>query len=387
MFSMLKPKPTIHQVNPWGDPPPGDNNKGSSSGWGRKESSRGNKPGGGNNGGGLPPDFEDMFRKAMPPVDGKKLWGMIALAVFALWILSGVYSVSGGEEGVVLRFGKFDRKVAPGLHMHLPFPIETVLKPNTGIVNQIDVGVGSSGQSRRELAGTSPAGQMLTQDRNILNMHFRIMWRIDDPVKFLFQIRDPQATIRAAGESIMRELVGQRTFDNIVRGGREELGLKAKEMLQSILDSYGAGVLIVDVLPQKIDPPAEVIDAFNDVQRAEQDAEREINQAEAYRSDIVPRARGEAEKIKLDAAAYKEQVVREAEGEAQGFVQVYNAYKASSDLTAKRLYIETMQEILKKSSKIYVDGKAVGNVVPFLPLQDLMKRPNVPGNNQPAEVQ
>jgi membrane protease subunit HflK len=140
--------------------------------------------------------------------------------------------------------------------------------------------------------------------------------------------------------------------------------------------------LIVDVLPQRVDPPAEVIDAFNDVQRAEQDAEKEINQAEAYRSDIVPRARGEAEKIKLDADAYKEQAVREAEGEAQGFIQVYNAYKASSDLTSKRMYIETMQEILKNSSKVYVDGKAGNNVLPFLPLQDMMKRP-APSNKEP----
>ncbi len=377
MSSSHPVKSLINKINPWGDPPPGDRDA-SGGNWGRKNSGGRKGGGGGGNGGGLPPEFEDIFRRgkesfnrSLPPgLGGRNIWMVAGIVFFVLWCLSGIYKISGGEKGVVMRFGQFHRLTDPGLHMHLPYPIETVLKPNIGIVNQIDMGVASSRDSG------SPAGQMLTQDKNILNMHFRIMWRINDPAQYLFNIRDPQGTIRAVGESVMRELVGQRTFDAIVRGGREDLGLKARDRLQEILNSYQAGVLVVDVLPQKIDPPTEVIDAFNDVQRAEQDAEREINQAEAYRSDIVPRARGEAEKVKLDAQAYRDQVQREAEGEAQRFIQVYNAYRQSSDLTSKRMYIETMQQIVKNSNKVYLDGKSAGNALPFLPLQDLMNKRN-----------
>lgn len=371
--------PSILQNNPWGDPP-----EQSGGGWDRRNSGR-------NRNSNPPPDFEDFFKKgrdnfknSLPPgFSGRNGWLLAGGVLAVLWLLSGVYSVAGGEQGVVLRFGKFDRTTPPGLHMHLPYPIETVLKPNTGIVNQIDIG---NYIPTRGGEGT-PAGQMLTQDKNILNMHFRILWRIDKPQEFLFNLRDGEATIRAAGESVMRELVGQRTFDSIVRGGRQELGQKAREMLQRILDSYQSGVYIVDVLPQKIDPPAEVIDAFNDVQRAEQDAEREVNQAEAYRSDIVPRARGEAERIKLDAEAYKARAQKEAEGEAQRFLSVYNAYKAASDVTQKRIYIETMQQIMQNSNKVYLDGKAGANALPFLPLQDLMKPANKDRNSGQERVQ
>lgn len=371
----------IHAVNPWGDAP--DDDRSQQNPWGRK----GGKGGGGGGGRGpTPPDFDEFFRKgrdsfqrALPPdFGGRNFLRWAVLALLALWVLSGIYSVAGGEEGVVLRFGKFDRVTPSGLHMHLPYPIETVIKANTGIVNQVDIGGGPASRSQQQNVnfGSDPAaaGQMLTQDKNILNMHFRILWRIEDPAKFLFNIREPQATIRAAGESVMRELVGQRSFDAIVRGGREELGQQAREQLQAILNSYAAGVLVVDVLPQKIDPPAEVIDAFNDVQRAEQDAEKEINQAEAYRSDIVPRARGEAERMKLDAEAYRDRSIKEAEGEAQRFIQVYDAYRTNSDLTKQRLYIETMQNIIKNSNKVFVDGKSGNNVLPFLPLQDLLNR-------------
>ena len=377
MTQFERAKQWIHAVNPWGDQP-GEGNRGGGNQWG------GGRRGGG--GGPTPPDFDAIFRqgrerfkRSLPPgFGGRNAGWLIGAVVLGLWALSGIYSIAGGEQGVVLRFGKFDRITPSGLHMHLPYPIETVIKANTGIVNQVDIGGGPATRSQAQNVnfGNDPAsaGQMLTQDKNILNMHFRILWRIDDPAKFLFNMRDPQLTIRAAGESVMRELVGQRTFDNIVRGGREQLGQDAREQLQAILNSYEAGVLVVDVLPQKIDPPAEVIDAFNDVQRAEQDAEKEINQAEAYRSDIVPRARGEAERIKLDAEGYLERATKEAEGEAQRFIQVYNAYRTGGEMTKQRMYIETMQDIMKSSNKVFVDGKSGNNVLPFLPLQDLMNR-------------
>ncbi len=366
--------------NPWGEP-------GDQSPWSGRRGGGGRK-GGGGSGGGDGPNFDDIFRlpgnfkNPFPGgADAKKIWIMAAFAVLALWLLSGVYSIAGGEQGVVLRFGKFHRVTPPGLHMHLPWPFETVLKPNTGIVNQIDVGASLNYGTRASTIDDTPSAQMLTQDKNILNMHYRILWRIDDPAKFLFNLRDPYGTIRAASESVMREQVGQRTFDGIIRGGREEMGQKAKEHLQQILDGYESGVLIVDVLPQKIDPPAEVIDAFNDVQRAEQDAEKEINQAEAYRSDIVPRARGDAQRIQLEAQAYKERSITEAEGEAQRFISVLNAYREASSVTEKRIYLETMQEIVRNSAKVVVDSKGAGNVLPFLPLQDIMRRN---GQTQPA---
>lgn len=362
---------SINEANPWDDDDRPSSS--SSSSWGRRPQDR--KRGGPNNDD-MPPEFEEFFRKGqenfkrvMPGgFNGKSGFGIFAGVVFVIWLLSGVYSVGSGEQGVVLRFGEFVRVTPPGLHMHLPWPVETVLKPNIGIINQMEIGLPSQ---RGQVSGATD-GQMLTQDKNILNMHFRVQWQIQNPQDYLFNLRDPQSTIRAAAESVMRELVGQMTFDQIVTNvGRDKLSDQSKDKLQRILDAYKAGVLIVDMVPQKIDPPAEVIDAFNDVQRAQQDAEKEINQAEAYRSDIVPRARGEAQKMMLDAQAYKERSQKEAEGEAQRFLSLYNSYRNAGEVTMNRMYYETMQDVLKNTNKIIVDQK--GGMVSYLPLQDMMK--------------
>ena len=377
----------ILQSNPWDD-----NNDRPQSSWGRG-GNRGRSGGGG--GSDMPPDFEEFFRKgqesfkrAMPGGFDKNGFKIIGFIILVFWLASGFYSVAGGEKCVVLRFGQFNRTTEPGLRYALPWPIERVLKPNVQLVNQIDVGFPTV--QRGQNAGFSPESQMLTQDKNILNMHYRIQWRIQDAPKFLFNIRDPQATIRAAGESVMREFVGQMRFDDIVRGGREKLSLQVKEKLQQTLDYYQAGVLIIDVLPQKIDPPTDVIDAFNDVQRAEQDAEKEINLAEAYKSDIVPRAKGEAERMRLEAEAYKERSLRDAEGEAQRFISVLNAFRTAGDVTKDRMYFETMQEVFRNSNKIIVDNRA--GAVPYLPVQEMAEqarrnRENLkPNQNNPSPL-
>jgi membrane protease subunit HflK len=368
-MTQIDPNAPVLPANPWGDDDrPSDTSSGGGQ-WSRKPKGGGGWGGGGDDG---PPEFDQFFRRSRDNFNrmmpgGRNNFMIVAGVIAVLWLISGIYSVGSGERGVIMRFGEFNRLSDPGLHMHLPWPIETVLKPNVQQINQVDVGVVTH-QRGQDASGT-PAGQILTQDKNILNMHFRILWKIQDPQKYLFNLRDPQATIRAAGESVMRELVGQTTFDDIVRGGREKLAQDARDKLQQILDSYQSGILIDNVLPQKIDPPAEVIDAFNDVQRAEQDAEREINLAEAYKSDIVPRAKGEAERIRLDAEAYKGRAVKDAEGESKRFISVYDAYRTAGSVTLTRLYFETMQEVMKNSNKIIVDSKS--GAMPYLPIQDL----------------
>ena len=216
---------------------------------------------------------------------------------------------------------------------------------------------------------------MLTGDQNIIDIDFVVQWRIKDAAAFLFNIRDPEQTIKIAAESAMREIIGQTPLEGATTGKRQQVQQKSRELLQQILDLYGAGVMIAEIQLQKADPPAEVIDAFHDVQRARQDQERSINEAAAYKNDIVPKAKGQAQTIIQAAAAYKEKVVKEADGEAQRFLSVYNTYKDNKDVTTRRLFLERMQQILKSADKVIIDKGAGGTgVVPYLPLPELRKR-------------
>ena len=251
-----------------------------------------------------------------------------------------------------------------------------MLKPNVERTNTITVGFRGLGEGSRS-AGSRDVPQeslMLTGDQNIIDIDFVVQWRIKDAAAFLFNIRDPEQTIKIAAESAMREVIGQTGLEDATTGKHQQVQQQSRILLQQILDLYGAGVSIAQIQLLKSDPPGEVIDAFHDVQRARQDQERSINEATAYKNDIVPKAKGKAQTIIQAAAAYKEKVVKEADGEAQRFLSVYNTYKDAKEITTRRLFLERMQQVLKGADKIIIDKGAGGGVVPYLPLPELRKR-------------
>ncbi|WP_096700496.1 FtsH protease activity modulator HflK [Magnetospirillum sp. 15-1] len=346
----------------------------------------GNRPGGGGNGGGFGgggPDIEDFIRKgqeklrrAMPGGPGglNGTRGIIAVAALAVavWAFSGIYKVSPDEQGVVMRFGKWVDTTEPGLHYRLPYPIETVLLPKVTKVNQLLLG-SRIGSDLRGGGRATDESRMLTGDENIVEAEAAVFWRIKDAGKYLFAVRDPELTVKVAAESALREVIGRNPIQAALSDKRELIAIQTQEELQRLLDAYGAGIHIQQVQLQKVDPPAAVIDAFNDVQRARADQERARNEAEAYRNDIIPRARGEAERLTQEAQAYREQVVDLAQGDAKRFLALYGSYKQAEDVTARRLYIETMEEILKGATKVIIDPSAKG-LVPYLPLPELKKQ-------------
>lgn len=342
----------------------------------------GNRPGGGNGGGNGAPDLEDFIRKgqerlrrAMPGGPGGAMGNtrgiaiLVALAV-AAWAFSGIYKVSPDEQGVVLRFGKWIDTTEPGLHYRLPYPIETVLLPKVTKVNQLLLGSRAALDMRTSGRAALDESRMLTGDENIVEADAAVFWRIKDAGKFLFNVRDPELTVKVAAESALREVIGRNPIQAALSDKRELIAIQSQEELQRLLDAYGAGIQVQQVQLQRVDPPSAVIDAFNDVQRARADQERSRNEAEAYRNDIIPRARGEAEKIVQDAQAYREQVVDLAQGDSKRFLSLLASYKLAEDVTARRLYIETMEEILKGATKVVIDPSAKG-VIPYLPLPEL----------------
>ena len=337
----------------------------------------------GNGPGTPPPDVEELLRrsqdkfKSMMPggVGSSRGIILIVIGIITIWLFSGFYRVQPGEQGVELLFGKFVKVTPPGLNYWPPAPIGQVFKPNVELTNQITIGYRTNGDGRS--SGTRDVPQeslMLTGDQNIIDVDFVVQWRIKNAADYLFNIRNPDATVKLAAESAIREVIGQTTLEDALTVKRGEVEAATKELLQSILDSYGAGVFIVEIKQQKVDPPSEVIDAFNDVQRAKQDQERSVNEAVAYRNGIVPRAKGEAAVMIQEALAYKEKVTKEAEGEAERFLSVYEAYKTGKEVTIERLYIERMQSVLQNSEKIILDNKGGTGVVPYLPLPELNKK-------------
>ena len=300
----------------------------------------------------------------------------LALAVL-VWLATGLYRVQPGEEGVELLFGKFVQRTTPGLNYWFPTPIGQVFTPNVENTNVTTIGFrefGASGTRNSTVRDVSEESLMLTGDQNIIDIDYVVQWRIKNSADFLFNIRNPEATVKLASESAIREVVGQATLEDALARRRTEVETKTQEVLQKILDSYGAGVFVASIKLQKVEPPQQVIDAFNDVQRARQDKERQQNEAEAYRNDIVPKAKGEAERMIQEATGYKERLVREAEGEAKRFLSVYQAYKGNQDVTRARLYLERMQQVFKDSEKVIVDpGESGTGVLPYLPLPELRK--------------
>ena len=263
------------------------------------------------------------------------------------------------------------------MHYHLPFPIEKASKPKVTKVNRIEVGFRTSQSQFSQNQQTRQVPEealMLTGDENIVDLNFTIFWIINDAKDFLFNVRNPEITIKSIGESVMREKIGQTPIDPILSEGKSIVEEDVKNRTQSVLDYYKSGILITQVQLQKADPPELVIESYRDVQRAKTDEQRLRNEAEAYRNDIIPKARGEAERKIQEAEAYKQEVVAKAQGEAQRFISVYDSYKESKDVTSQRIYLETLEKTLGKIDKIIVDKNAGSGIVPYLPLPELQKK-------------
>jgi membrane protease subunit HflK len=352
--------------------------------------------GGGGGGGGpwggrgpqgpTPPDFEEMLRRGqdrlkrfMPGGAGTgRGLALIILVAVAIWLATGFYRVQPDEQGVVMLFGRWVATTEPGLNWYFPAPIGRTLTPKVLRINRVDVGFRGVGDlSRINSARDVPEESlMLTGDQNIADVDFTVFWRIKDAGEYLFNIRDPEGTVKVAAESAMREVVGQSVLQDALTGGRQRIEQDTLGLLQEIMDSYKSGITITQVQLLKVDPPAQVIDAFNEVQRARQDKARKQNEAEAYRNKVVPTARGAAAQIVQDAEAYKEKVVKDAEGEANRFLALYKTYQKAQDITEQRLYLEAMEEVLGRVNKIVIDEKGMSGsgVVPYLPLTELQRR-------------
>ncbi|NWH08381.1 MAG: FtsH protease activity modulator HflK [Alphaproteobacteria bacterium] len=363
----------------------------------------GQGPSGGNRGGSQPPDLEellrrsqDRLRRAIPsgPI-GPGVFIVGAILVAGAWLASGFYQVGPGEVGVETRFGRLSELTNSGLQYHLPWPFEAA--ETVDVQNVVTMPIGYD----LATSGTRPSGQrsggedslMLTQDENILDIDFSVVYRVKDAADYLFNVEKPENSIRAVAESAMREVIGRNKLVDVL--GRESVGgagggkrdaiqLEVAQMLQTALDSYRAGIEIQRVQFQRVDPPQDVIDAFREVQAARTEGERLQNEAVAYANKVVPEARGEAERIKQQAEAFRIQAIAEARGETQRLLQLYGEYRRAPDITRERIFIETMERVLSGMNKVIIDEKQGGaGVMPYLPLQEL-RRPTSPQAATPA---
>jgi membrane protease subunit HflK len=373
---------------PWGTPPGGSGGGGSGGGG---PGGGGPRPGGpwgqgpGRGPGGQLPDLDQLIAYAQSLVRRLLPWGtgaggarglaLLTLAIAALWLASGFFRVQPDELGLVLRFGAYDRQVGPGLNYHLPWPAETVLRPSVTHINRTEVGYRSGTsdtriqQSGRDIAGRDVLEEslMLTGDENIVDIDFAVFWRIRDAAAYTFDTRAPATLVKAVAESAMREVIGRTPIQPALTELRASIETEVMHETQKILDHYHVGVEVTQVQLQKVDPPHAVIESFRDVQRANTDADRMRNEAESYRNDIIPRARGDAARITAEAEGVRQSTIAQATGQGQRFTSVLNAYRDAKDLTLKRMYIETMQDILAHSQTVVIDDNVRG-LVPFLPL-------------------
>jgi membrane protease subunit HflK len=371
-------KPDNKRKNPWGRPG-NDENRGPWGGGG------GQRPPGGNE----PPDIDEMlrraqagFRKFMPgEFNSLTLGAGIAAVILALWLASGLFIVNPGDNVVIQRFGAWSRTVdKEGLGYHFPAPIETA---NTVKVNELrTMSIGFSevySRTGNKASNDIPEESlMLTSDRNIIDLNVVLQWNIKSAEDFLFNIEDQENTIKQVAQSAIRDVVGQTEMFPIITNKREEVAARTKVIIQQNLDEYKSGVNVSQVLIRKAEVHPDVQDAFQDVQSAKQDAEDVQNRAEAYREDIIPKARGLATQINREAEAYRQSTVAKANGDADRFNSIYTSYLSGKDVTKERIYIETMEQILKNAQKIIIENKNGGNgVVPYLPLNEL-KRESAP---------
>lgn len=330
------------------------------------------KPGGGNT-----PNLEDIlnrgrdrFQGGLNGIPGGR-WALVggALAIVAFWLLNSIYTIDPQEVGVELRFGKPKPELSnPGLHFHW-WPIDTVERV-TVTENQTEIG--SSATSGRQ---SSDEGLMLSGDQNIVDLRFSALWAVANPVDYLFNVRDPEDMVRGAAESAMREVVGRRPAQDIFRDDRAGIAVEVQQITQTILDNYNIGVRVSQIAIENVAPPTEVADAFDEVQRAEQDEDRFQEEARSYANTLLGSARGKAAQMREDAAAYKNRVAQEAVGQAARFDSIYAEYVNAPEVTRERLYLETMEQVLAGSQKTVVDKDSTSGVVPYLPLPAVQTPP------------
>jgi membrane protease subunit HflK len=340
------------------------------------------------------PNLEEILRRSQARVrrllpggsNRAPIFALVLGAVLLIWGITGFFRVQPDELGVVLRFGAYNRTVTPGLNYHLPYPVEYALTPKVTRINTIEIG-----GTPRDLGGRSPTpgelteSRMLTGDENLVDVYFTVQWQIRDPQKYLFNIREPEETVKAVAESSMREVIGRTPAVDAIVGDKNTMASETRGLVQKILDSYDSGILINAVLiSHRIDfPSQDVQDAFIDVQSAKTDRDSAVIRAQQYLNSIVPRAKGEAAQVTQQAEAYRQQIVRQAEGDASRFLAVYQAYKQAEDVTARRLYIETMEKILSGANKIVLDKAATASgVLPYLPLPELRNLKAAPSTSQ-----
>jgi modulator of FtsH protease HflK len=359
---------------PWSNQGGGPWGSGGKSPWGS-----GQQP----TGGSTPPDLEEFLRRSQDRLRtvlpggnfGGKGVMLALLGAVLIWGLSGFYRVNANEYGVVLRFGALNREARPGLNYHLPYPIETVRTPQVTVIRQINIGMRLVEDLRRgtTVRDVPEESLMLTGDENIVDVDFTVFWQVkpDGVGAFLFNIKDPEVTVKAVAESAMREVIGRSETQPILTGARQGIEQAAQDLMQRVLDSYGAGILITQVQLQKVDPPTQVIESFRDVQAAQADLQRAQNEAQTYANRVVPEARGRAAQITQAAEAYREQTVADAKGQTARFLKVYDEYKKAPDVTRQRIYLETLERLFSGTDKIIIDPGAASSAVPFLPLPEL----------------
>ncbi|MAI14152.1 MAG: FtsH protease activity modulator HflK [Rhodospirillaceae bacterium] len=373
---------------PWGN---NGGSGGSGSPWGRGT--------GGQGGGQTPPDIDEVIRRGQAKLKGllpKGFGGwkagiLIALVLLGIWAANGFYRVQPNQEGVPVLLGRFvGTTTNPGLHWNWPAPIGKVYTPDVTAENRIEIGLRTSGESSRRGASVRDMpeeSQMITGDENIVDIDFVVFWRISDAPNYLFNIRNPDETVKMAAESVMRAIIGQTPIQEALTSRREDIEARTLSSLQKLMSEYQAGIQVRQVQLLAVLPPKNVIDAFDEVSRARQDMDRLKNEAEAFRNDIVPRARGEAQQLLQGAEAYRQEVVNRAQGDANRFNSVYQAYRLSKDVTTTRIYLETLESIFSNVNKVIIDsevGKAGGGVVPYLPLPEIKKKQQNNSSSQGA---
>jgi membrane protease subunit HflK len=328
--------------------------------FGQKSGRRGNRNGGDDGGGGRPPvEFNSRFL-------GGGI-GLLVLAMILAWLASGFYIVDASQRGLVLQFGRYKESTEPGLRWRLPYPIQSNELVNVSGVRTIEVGY--RGTERNKVLREA---LMLTDDENIINIQFAVQYILKSPVDYVFNNRGPDEAVMQVAETAIREIVGKSRMDFVLYEGREQIAVRASELMQEILDRYGTGILISKVTMQNAQPPEQVQAAFDDAVKAGQDRERQKNEGQAYANDVIPKARGTAARLSQEAEGYRQRLIATAEGDASRFEQLHGEYAKSPEVTRQRLYLETMQQIYANSAKVLVDTKGQGNLL-FLPLDKLLQ--------------
>jgi len=338
---------------PWGQGPSGP------SGGGRKPS---------------PQDFDDLLQRlqdmlrGLLPSGGRGSWLVPLILVAGFWLYKSLYQVQADETGLVLRFGAYTRAAGPGLHVAV-WPIEQM--EMVPVLAEQRLSIGESGDE----------GLMLTGDQNMVEVKFKVLWKISDPVSFQFNIADQNALVQAVAESAMREVVGRTPADEALTSGRLSIQEQVQSIIQTTLDNYNAGIQITGLALENVDPPQKVLDAFEEVQRAQQNQQNLINEAEQYSNQKLREVEGKAAALIEDAKGYKARVVAESQGESQRFVKIYEQYAKAKDVTRQRLFLETMENILSQSNNVIVEGGQGSGILPYLPLPEIQKRSAPPALN------